>query len=54
DTLSMETIAVKKVIEVGESYGGNILVTSGLGAEDVIINEGFRNVLDGQFIHIQK
>mgnify|MGYP002629355822 CR=1 FL=1 len=54
DTLSMETIAVKKVIEVGESYSGNILVTSGLSAEDMIINEGFRNVLDGQFIHIQK
>lgn len=54
DSISDETIAMKKPIEVGESYAGKILVTNGLEVGDVVINEGFRNVLDGQFIQILK
>jgi RND family efflux transporter MFP subunit len=53
DSLTNEVVAVKKQIEVGESYGGQIVVTKGLIESDVIINEGFRNVLDGQLIKIQ-
>ena len=53
DSLTNEVVAVKKQIEVGESYGGQIVVTKGLNESDVIINEGFRNVLDGQLIKIQ-
>lgn len=52
DTTSNETIAVKKEIEVGESYAGQILVKKGLEDGDVVINEGSRNVLDGQYIQI--
>lgn len=54
DTLKKETVAIRKVIEVGESYNGEIVVTSGLTNKDVIIDKGFRNVLDGQFIKIQE
>ena len=54
DTVNNEIVAVKKPIEVGESYNGEIVVTSGLERSDIIIDKGFRNVLDGQFIHIQK
>ena len=53
DSLTNEVVAVKKQIEVGESYGGQIVVIKGLNESDVIINEGFRNVLDGQLIKIQ-
>lgn len=53
DSITNEIVAVKKQIEVGESYGGQIVVTKGLNDDDVIINEGFRNVLDGQLIKIQ-
>jgi membrane fusion protein (multidrug efflux system) len=53
DSLTNEVVAVKKQIEVGESYGGQIVVIKGLTDNDVIINEGFRNVLDGQLIKIQ-
>lgn len=54
DTVKNETVAVRKVIEVGQSYNGEIVVTSGLTSDDVIIDKGFRNVLDGQFIKIQE
>lgn len=53
DTLTNDVTAVKKQIEVGDSYGGQIVVIKGLNDNDVIINEGFRNVLDGQLIKIQ-
>lgn len=53
DSLTNEVVAVKKQIEVGDSYGGQIVVIKGLNDNDVIINEGFRNVLDGQLIKIQ-
>lgn len=53
DSATNEIVAIKKQIEVGESYGGQIVVTKGLKGDDKIINEGFRNVLDGQLIKIQ-
>lgn len=53
DTLTNDVTAVKKQIEVGDSYGGQIVVIKGLTDNDVLINEGFRNVLDGQLIKIQ-
>jgi membrane fusion protein, multidrug efflux system len=53
DSITNEVVAMKKQIEVGDSYGGQIVVIKGLNESDVIINEGFRNVLDGQLIKIQ-
>lgn len=54
DSLSNAVIAVKKTIDISESYAGQVVVRAGLKAGDLIINEGFRNVLDGQFIQILK
>lgn len=45
------TLIAKKVdIEVGSDYGGNTVVTSGLKAGDVIITDGFQDLIDGQII----
>jgi multidrug efflux pump subunit AcrA (membrane-fusion protein) len=54
DSSSNEIVASKKSIELGESYDGQVVVNKGLEAGDIVINEGFRNVLDGQFIQILK
>ena len=54
DSLSNAVIAVKKTIDISESYAGQVVVRAGLKAGDLIINEGFRNVLDGQIIQILK
>ena len=43
-------IARKKVITVGEFYGNNIEVLSGLAAGDNIITEGYQSLYDGQSI----
>ena len=43
-------IARKKVITVGEFYGNNIEVLSGLAAGDKIITEGYQSLYDGQSI----
>ncbi len=54
DTVKNHYLAHKQHIEVGDSYGGNIVVTSGIEAGDIVIDKGFRNVLEGQIIKIQE
>lgn len=43
-------VARKRQVQTGETYGGNILITSGLKDGDVIITEGYQNAYDGQAI----
>ena len=43
-------VARKKVVTVGEFYGNNIEVLSGLVAGDTIITEGYQSLYDGQNI----
>jgi RND family efflux transporter MFP subunit len=43
-------VARKKVVTVGECYGNNIEVLSGLVAGDAIITEGYQSLYDGQNI----
>jgi RND family efflux transporter MFP subunit len=43
-------IARKKMITVGEFYGDNMEVLSGLVIGDAIITTGYQNLFDGQFI----
>jgi RND family efflux transporter MFP subunit len=45
------TLKAKKVdIELGSDYGGNTVVKNGLKAGDVIITEGYQDLIDGQVI----
>lgn len=44
--------AKKKHIETGISYNNQTLVKSGLGADDVLIDQGFREVVDGMNLRI--
>ena len=41
-------VAKKKQIEVGELYGNDLEVKSGLDANDALITEGFQGLYDGQ------
>ena len=43
-------VARKKVITVGEFYGNNIEILSGLVAGDSIVTEGYQSLYDGQSI----
>ena len=43
-------VARKKMITVGEFYGDNMEVLSGLVIGDAIITTGYQNLFDGQFI----
>jgi RND family efflux transporter MFP subunit len=43
-------IARKKQIEVGELYGNNLEVRSGLRPNDALIIEGFQGLYDGQLV----
>ena len=54
DSTSNEIVARKKHLEIGESYGGTVLVLSGLESGQLLIDKGFRYVLDGQYIKIQE
>lgn len=45
-----KTIATKKAVIVGESYGDGIEIKSGLSAGDLIITEGYQNLYEGQAI----
>ncbi len=47
-----KTIAKEIPVEIGESYNGQIIITKGLKANDKLINEGYRDVLDGDLIEI--
>lgn len=43
-------LARKRQIEVGELYGNNLEVKSGLKANDALITEGFQGLYDGQLL----
>jgi membrane fusion protein, multidrug efflux system len=43
-------IARKKIVQVGEIYGNNIEVKSGLQAGDQLITEGFQSLYEGQAV----
>lgn len=45
-------MVAKKHIETGLSYNNETLVTAGLQPEDVLINEGFREVSQGVVVKI--
>jgi RND family efflux transporter MFP subunit len=42
--------ARKKQVEVGELYGNNLEVKSGLSPDDALITEGFQGLYDGQLV----
>ena len=43
-------LARKKMIEVGELYGNNLEVKTGLKPNDALITEGFQGLYDGQLL----
>jgi membrane fusion protein (multidrug efflux system) len=43
-------IARKKVVIVGEAYGGRMEIKSGLSGGEVVITEGYQTVYDGQAV----
>lgn len=46
--------AKKVYIQIGESYGGNILITKGLTGGETIIDDGAHGLLDGVKVEIEK
>jgi membrane fusion protein (multidrug efflux system) len=49
-TSNGKAIAKKKSINVGEVYGNNAEVKTGLQAGDQLITEGYQNIYEGQNI----
>ncbi|GAB4093009.1 efflux RND transporter periplasmic adaptor subunit [Flaviaesturariibacter terrae] len=49
-----KTLARRRAINVGESYGERIEVKSGLSAGDQLITEGYQDLYEGQVIAIAK
>ena len=45
-----KTIARRKTVITGETYGGRTEIKSGLSSGDQIITEGFLSVYDGQTV----
>ena len=45
-----KTVAKKKTIIIGEVYGNNVEIKSGLSAGDQLVTEGYQNLYDGQMI----
>jgi RND family efflux transporter MFP subunit len=43
-------LAVKRVVETGPAFGGEIVVRSGINASEMLIKEGARSLIDGQKI----
>jgi RND family efflux transporter MFP subunit len=54
ETTGGKTVARKKPVVVGESYGGMMEIKSGLQAGEQIITEGYQTVYDGQTITTAK
>lgn len=54
ETVNGKTMARRRVVIVGESYGGQIEIKSGLKAGEQIITEGYQTVYDGQAISMAK
>ncbi|HFS67289.1 MAG TPA: efflux RND transporter periplasmic adaptor subunit [Flavobacteriia bacterium] len=47
-----QNIVVKKPVEIGKDYNGITEIINGLTTEDIIINEGARNVSEGQKVKV--
>ncbi|HQY10690.1 MAG: efflux RND transporter periplasmic adaptor subunit [Ferruginibacter sp.] len=45
-----KTVAKKQPVVIGEVYGTNVEIRSGLKAGDELITEGYQNIYDGQLI----
>jgi RND family efflux transporter MFP subunit len=45
-------IARKKIVSLGESYGDNVEIKSGLNAGEQLITEGYQNLYEGQVIKV--
>jgi membrane fusion protein, multidrug efflux system len=54
ETANGKTVARKKVVITGESYGGLTEIKSGLQGNEQIITEGYQSVYDGQGITVAK
>lgn len=52
-TLSEENKVVKRIIQVGGSYNGMTLLTSGLSNQELIINVGNRGVRQGDLVSVK-
>jgi RND family efflux transporter MFP subunit len=50
DKQGTKTVARRRIVTVGESYGGKIEIVSGLTASDLVITEGYQTLYDGQAI----
>ena len=45
-----KTIAHRITVNIGEVYGENVEIKSGLKAGDQLVNEGFQNLYEGQIL----
>jgi multidrug efflux pump subunit AcrA (membrane-fusion protein) len=45
-----KTVAKKQAISIGEVYGDNVEIKTGLRNGDQLITEGYQNLYDGQLI----
>lgn len=45
-----EYLAVKRIVETGPSSGGEVVIRTGINASEFLIDEGARNLIDGQKI----
>lgn len=45
-----EYLAVKRIVEIGPSSGGEVVIRTGINASEFLIDEGARNLIDGQKI----
>lgn len=50
DKQGAKTVARRRIVTVGESYGGKIEILSGLTASDLVITEAYQTLYDGQAI----
>jgi RND family efflux transporter MFP subunit len=50
DKSNNKLVARRRVVTIGESYGGMIEITSGLKAGEQIVTEGYQTLYDGQAI----
>jgi RND family efflux transporter MFP subunit len=52
ENIAVKSVARKRQVHIGESYGGGIEIKMGLKAGDMLITEGFQNLYEGQTISI--
>ncbi len=49
---SASHLALRRPVELGKSYDGRSVITSGLRAGEWLVDDGFRNVIDSSFVQI--